>query len=182
MVPAAGATIRCSAGKSNGNEVMSTLRKRLIKARLERGGRARVKAANEARAIAHVEAEGYFAHVPSDVDVKGIRHRLGMSQDVFAERFGFTAARIRDWEQGRSKPDSAVRAYLMVIEREREAVERALAAGPGPKRRVVRGVRIRRAVRDDKALDRLGSRIEKVSNELKAQLEALRIRLAGREK
>ncbi|MGA2129465.1 MAG: hypothetical protein ABSG76_25320 [Xanthobacteraceae bacterium] len=51
-----------------------------------------------------------------------------MSQDKFAERFGFTPARVRDWEQGRSKPDGAVRAYLIVIDREREAVERALTA------------------------------------------------------
>ena len=36
--------------------------------------------------------------------------------------------RIRDWEQGRSKPDGAVRAYLLVIQREPEAVNRALAA------------------------------------------------------
>jgi putative transcriptional regulator len=35
---------------------------------------------------------------------------------------------VRDWEQGRSKPDGAVRAYLIVIDREREAVERALTA------------------------------------------------------
>jgi putative transcriptional regulator len=36
--------------------------------------------------------------------------------------------RIQDWEQGRSKPDGALRAYLLVIQREREAIERALAA------------------------------------------------------
>jgi DNA-binding transcriptional regulator YiaG len=56
------------------------------------------------------------------------RGEAGLSQDKFAERFGFTRARVRDWEQGRSKPDGAVRAYLIVIDREREAVERALTA------------------------------------------------------
>jgi len=85
---------------------------------------------NDAIAIARGEADPstYRVHVPSDVDVKAIRQKLGMSQNVFAKRFGFTAARVRDWEQGRSKPDGAIRAYLIVIDREREAVERALTA------------------------------------------------------
>jgi len=42
---------------------------------------------------------------------------------------------VRDWEQGRSQPDSAARAYLMVIEREPEAVERALAPTPAARAR-----------------------------------------------
>jgi putative transcriptional regulator len=69
----------------------------------------------------------YRVHYPADVDVKGIRKRLNMTQVEFASRFGFNVARLRDWEQHRSGPDSAARAYLTVIAREREAVERALA-------------------------------------------------------
>jgi putative transcriptional regulator len=89
-----------------------------------------IQAAKEAVAIARGEAEPstYRIYVPSDLDVREIRRRTKLSQDKFAERFGFTAARVRDWEQGRSKPDGAVRAYLIVIDREREAVERALSA------------------------------------------------------
>ena len=60
---------------------------------------------------------------------------IGLSQDRFAQRYGLTAARVRDWEQGRSQPDSAARAYLMVIEREPEAVERALAPKPAARAR-----------------------------------------------
>lgn len=84
-------------------------------------------------AIAYAEGKAdmrkYNVHVPVEVDVKAIRTKLGLSQDEFAQRFSFTVARIRDWEQGRSKPDSAARAYLMVIAKERKAVERALKAG-----------------------------------------------------
>ena len=89
-----------------------------------------IRAAHEAIAIARGEADPstYHIHVPFDFDVRAIRLRTGLSQDKFAERFGFTRARVRDWEQGRSKPDGAVRAYLIVIDREREAVERALTA------------------------------------------------------
>lgn len=71
----------------------------------------------------------YRIHVPAQVDVKEIRTKMGMSQDEFAQRFSFTSARIKDWEQGRSKPDSAARAYLIVIMKDRGAVEQAFA-GP----------------------------------------------------
>jgi putative transcriptional regulator len=57
-----------------------------------------------------------------------LRRKLKLSQAAFARRYGFSPARIRDWEQGRSSPDGAVRAYLLVIQREPKAVERALAA------------------------------------------------------
>ncbi|MGQ0485679.1 MAG: helix-turn-helix domain-containing protein [Hyphomicrobiales bacterium] len=82
----------------------------------------------EAAAIARGEADPstYRVHVPVEIDVKALRRKFKLSQDEFATRFGFTAARIRDWEQGRSKPDGALRAYLMVIERQPKAVEAAL--------------------------------------------------------
>ena len=82
----------------------------------------------EAAAIARGEADPstYRVHVPADIDVKALRRKFKLSQDEFASRFGFTLARIRDWEQGRSKPDGALRAYLMVIEHQPEAVEMAL--------------------------------------------------------
>lgn len=89
-----------------------------------------LQGAREALAFAQGKADPalYRIHVPADIDVKALRHELGLSQAEFAHRFGFTPARIRDWEQGRSKPDGAVRAYLMVIERDPKAVERALSA------------------------------------------------------
>ena len=75
------------------------------------------------------------AHVPENVDVKAIRARLGLSQSRFALRFGFTPAAVRNWEQARRQPDAAARALLTVIDREPNAVERALAptAGPTPR-------------------------------------------------
>jgi putative transcriptional regulator len=51
-----------------------------------------------------------------------------MSQDEFALRFGFSAATIRDYEQNRTKPNGAMRAYLMVIKKDPKAVEKALVA------------------------------------------------------
>lgn len=102
-----------------------------------------IEAVKEAAAIARGEADPstYRVHVPADVDIKALRRKFKLSQDQFALRFGFTAARIRDWEQGRSKPDGALRAYLMVIERQPKAVETALKRTM----MVQKGIRIRKA-------------------------------------
>ena len=67
------------------------------------------------------------AQFPEQIDVKAIRKRLGLSQAAFAEDFGFGVAAVRDWEQGRRVPEAGVRAYLVVIDREPEAVRRALS-------------------------------------------------------
>jgi putative transcriptional regulator len=83
----------------------------------------------EAVAIAKGEAEpARVVYVPGRVDVKAIRKKLHMTQSEFAARFSFNVARVRDWEQGRSQPDSALRAYLLVIERQPKAVQKALKA------------------------------------------------------
>lgn len=84
----------------------------------------------DAIAIAQGEADRktYRVHVPQTVDVKAVRRRLGLTQAEFARRYSLTLARVRDWEQGRSEPDSAASAYLKVIERAPKVVEKALAA------------------------------------------------------
>ncbi len=91
-------------------------------------GKKLIAAAKEGVAIARGEADptSYRLHVPAKIDVRAMRLRLGMTQEAFAIRYGLTLARVRDWEQGRSTPDGAARAYLKVIEKEPEAVERAL--------------------------------------------------------
>lgn len=59
-------------------------------------------------------------------DVRVMRENLRLTQEEFAARFHIGLARLRDWEQGRYKPDSAALAYLKVIAREPDAVLRAL--------------------------------------------------------
>jgi DNA-binding transcriptional regulator YiaG len=44
--------------------------------------------------------------------VKSVRAQTGLSQEAFATRYQINVARLRDWEQARSKPDSAARSYL----------------------------------------------------------------------
>lgn len=60
------------------------------------------------------------------VDVRSARRKLGMSQDRFAQSFGVSAATIRNWEQGRRRPEGPARVLLTVIDREPDAVRRAL--------------------------------------------------------
>ncbi len=69
--------------------------------------------------------------VPKQVDVKAIRKRLGVTQTSFAARFGISLGALRDWEQNRRQPEGPARVLLTVIDREPEAVERALAKQSG---------------------------------------------------
>lgn len=66
--------------------------------------------------------------VPADVDVRAVRQALGLSQEVFAARFGFALGTLRNWEQGRRQPDGPTRVLLTVIAKEPAAVARALSA------------------------------------------------------
>ena len=82
------------------------------------------------QALAFVEGKArkgaYVVHIPPEIDVKTIRGRLGMTQQEFAKRFGFSVNTVRHWEQGRRVPEGPTRAYLMVIDREPQAVQKAL--------------------------------------------------------
>jgi putative transcriptional regulator len=56
-----------------------------------------------------------------------VREKLGLTQKQFAERYQISYGRLRDLEQGRTvREDTALLAYLRVIDREPEAVSRAL--------------------------------------------------------
>jgi putative transcriptional regulator len=68
----------------------------------------------------------YVVHIPAEIDIKAIRGRLGMTQKEFAKCFDFNINTLRHWEQGRRVPDGTARAYLRVIDREPEAVRKAL--------------------------------------------------------
>lgn len=66
-----------------------------------------------------------LVHVP-EVDVRAVRTKMGLSQAQFAAKFGFPPATLRNWEQGRARPDAPARVLLAVIARHPEAVEDVL--------------------------------------------------------
>jgi putative transcriptional regulator len=83
-------------------------------------GKQLINAAKSAQAIAKADPKTY--RVRAHLDVRAIRTKLKMSQDVFAARFGILPSTLRDWEQNRRHPDGAARVLLMVIDKEPDAV------------------------------------------------------------
>jgi putative transcriptional regulator len=59
-------------------------------------------------------------------DIKAIRARLGKTQTEFALMIGVSPATLRNWEQGRRRPEGPARALLRVAARHPKAVEAAL--------------------------------------------------------
>jgi putative transcriptional regulator len=94
---------------------------------MSKAGESLLRGAREALDYARGAREGFVAHIPESIDVKAIRSRMGLSQAKFANQFGFSVDAVRNWEQGRRQPDVAARAFLLVIDREPEAVRRALS-------------------------------------------------------
>ena len=60
--------------------------------------------------------------------IRRVRKGTGLSQVKFAEAYKINLARLRDLEQGRTRPDSALRAYLTVIARRPDVVVECLGS------------------------------------------------------
>lgn len=80
-------------------------------------------------AITHAggDGTGVRMHRPRPVDVKAVRARLGMTQEQFAARFGFSTATLRHWERGDRTPQGPALVLLNVIQHNPDAVLDALA-------------------------------------------------------
>ena len=95
---------------------------------MTKAGERILKGAEQVRAYLDGETtKNYVVHTPEEIDVRAIRKKLGMKRAEFARRYGFSADTIKDWELKRRYPERAARILLKVIEREPEAVDRALA-------------------------------------------------------
>ena len=57
---------------------------------------------------------------------KVIRRALELTQEEFAARYRIPLGTLRDWEQGRAQPDQPARAYLTLIARDPNHVNRTL--------------------------------------------------------
>ncbi len=80
-------------------------------------------------AIAHAKGEKIAVKVfkPEEVDVSELRRHMGMTQEQFAARFGFSVATLRHWERGDRTPQGASLVLLNVIKRAPDAVTSALS-------------------------------------------------------
>lgn len=61
------------------------------------------------------------------VDAKAIRKKLDLTQDEMAAVLGTSPSGYKKWEQGARQPSGAARTLLRVMDREPEAVLRALS-------------------------------------------------------
>ncbi len=55
-------------------------------------------------------------------DVQSIRKKYGLSQDKFAKLLGISVSTLRNWEQGRRKPEGPARVLLRVVAKHPEAI------------------------------------------------------------
>ncbi len=80
-------------------------------------------------AIAHAKGKkiAVKTYKPKAVDVSALRQRMGMTQEQFAARFGFSVATLRHWERGDRTPQGAALVLLNVIKRAPDAVRAALS-------------------------------------------------------
>ena len=62
------------------------------------------------------------------VNTRKLRDLLGLTQEAFAARYQIPVGTLRDWEQQRKMPDAPARTYLIVIEKNPEAVAAWLGA------------------------------------------------------
>jgi len=81
---------------------------------------------NEAIAHAKGKKVAVKTYTPEAVDVSALRQRMGMTQEQFAARFGFSVATLRHWERGDRSPHGASLVLLNVIKRAPDAVQAAL--------------------------------------------------------
>ncbi|RFC63864.1 helix-turn-helix domain-containing protein [Mesorhizobium denitrificans] len=62
------------------------------------------------------------------MDAKAIRKKLDLTQDEMAAVLGTSPSGYKKWEQGKRQPSGAARTLLRVMDREPEAVLRALSS------------------------------------------------------
>ncbi|MBF0109300.1 MAG: transcriptional regulator [Magnetococcales bacterium] len=61
-------------------------------------------------------------NVPDTVDVKMIRMSQNLNQAEFANRYGFPLGTVKNWEQGRRKPEGTARILLRIIKHHPEVI------------------------------------------------------------
>jgi putative transcriptional regulator len=95
--------------------------------------RAKLDATTEEDIRRYMAEEGFDPDAPIEgarttVLPQAVRRQLGMTQEQFAAALRIPVATLRNWEQGRVRPDPAARSLLLIVHRNPEAALAALAA------------------------------------------------------
>jgi putative transcriptional regulator len=67
-----------------------------------------------------------------DPDIRSLRKKHSLSQSQFAALLGISVGTLRNWEQGRRKPEGSARVLLRVVDRYPDAVFEVVGGMPGP--------------------------------------------------
>jgi putative transcriptional regulator len=81
-----------------------------------------LESVKEAKAIIKGEKEPSRIFIYDELDVKSIREQFGLSQSKFASLLGISLGTLRNWEQGRRKPQGPARVLLRVAQKHPEAI------------------------------------------------------------
>ena len=57
-----------------------------------------------------------------ETEVRALREQFGLSQDKFAQLVGISVGTLRNWEQGRRRPEGPARVLLRIASRHPEAL------------------------------------------------------------
>jgi putative transcriptional regulator len=114
---------------------MAIVRKSLkeIRADCPRTDRAKLTATTDEEIRRQQIADGEVPDIPVEefepnVLPRVVRRRLRMTQEQFATALRIPVNPLRNWEQGRVKPDPAARSLMLIVYRNPEAALAALAA------------------------------------------------------
>lgn len=80
----------------------------------------------EAGSIMRGETVASRRTLVSPLDIKAIREKTAKSQNEFAMMIGVSVGTLRNWEQGRRKPDGPAQALLKVVSQNPEYVAKVL--------------------------------------------------------
>ena len=81
------------------------------------------------QAIAWARGEdvpGLHIHFAPHEDVAAIRKKAGLTQAAFARQIGVPVATLRNWEQGRRRPEGPARVLLALLAKDPDIVARTL--------------------------------------------------------
>lgn len=81
----------------------------------------------EAVAYSEGECPKAVVHEFSPIDVRNVRAKMGMTQNEFASAFGISVSTLRHWERGDRAPHGPALVLLNVVDKEPQAVLKALA-------------------------------------------------------
>ncbi len=87
-----------------------------------------IQSMQEALGHARGDDNGTIVHAVDieNIDAKAIRAKLHLTQDQMALMLGTSVSGYRKWEQGQRQPSGAARTLLKVMDKEPQAVLRAL--------------------------------------------------------